>query len=158
MQYNLQWGDIVPFCKYCGSAHDADAVFCTECGKQISTKITPPTKGVVEIPLAVESEDIIRVENRERPYLPGDPITPEMKARIVEYRERVAQYTLSITVFKQLFKENPDLFGEEEWKQAETLLAENYGLSDLSLYRQKELPDFESERKTSPTSHRRNKS
>ena len=108
--------------------------------------------------MAVESEDIIRVENGERPYLPGDPITPEMKARIVEYRERVAQYTLSLTVFKQLFKENPDLFGEEEWKQAETLLAENYGLSDLSLYRQKELPDFESERKTSPTSHRRNKS
>lgn len=151
-------GVIVPFCKYCGSAHDADAIFCTECGKQISPKTAPPTKSVVEVPLSVETEDTIRVEDGERPYLPGDPITPEMKARVIAYNERVAQYTLSLTVFKQLFRENPDLFGEEEWKQAEAMLAEKYGLSDLSLYRQKELPDFEAERKAAPAPHRRNNS
>lgn len=28
----------MPYCKYCGSAVDSDAVFCTECGKQIKTQ------------------------------------------------------------------------------------------------------------------------
>ena len=28
----------MPFCKYCGSEHDVDAVFCTECGKPVGKK------------------------------------------------------------------------------------------------------------------------
>lgn len=34
----------MPYCKYCGSADDGDAVFCVECGKRIK-----------EIPVPVQS-------------------------------------------------------------------------------------------------------
>ena len=88
---------------------------------------------------------LIRVDDGVQPYRPGDPIPPEMEARVNAYREKVAQYTLSLSVFKQLFRESPDLFGEEEWKQAEAVLAEKYGLPDNSIFRQKELPVFKTE-------------
>lgn len=148
----------MPFCKYCGSAHDADAVFCTECGKPISKKTAPPAKSIVEVPQAAEPEEIIRVEDGEQPYLPGDPIPPEMEARINAHREKVAQYTLSLAVFMQLWRDRPDLFGEEEWKKAEAVLAEKYGLPDNSIFRQREFPDFETERKATPAPRRKNNS
>ena len=146
----------MPFCKYCGSTHDSDAVFCTECGKPISTKAAPPTKSIAEVPPVAKPPETIRVEDGERPYLPGDPITPEMEESMQAYRAKVAQYTISLSVFKQLFRDRPDLFGEEEWKKAESVLAKKYGLPDNSIFRQKELPDFEAERKAAPPTHRRN--
>lgn len=146
----------MPFCKYCGSPHDDDAVFCTECGRPIVKKAVPSEKAVCEVPLATETEEVIHIENVEQPYHPGDPITPKMEEKIQSYQEKVTQYTLSLTVFKQVFRERPDLFGEEEWKQAEAFLAEKYGLSEISIFRQKELPDFEAERKATPPAQRRN--
>lgn len=80
----------------------------------------------------------------------------KMEAEMQAYRARVAQYTISLTVFKQLFRERPDLFGEEEWRLTESALAEKYGLSDISIFRQRELPDFAAEQNTSNPSHRRN--
>ena len=146
----------MPYCKYCGSEHDADAVFCTECGKPILKKAVVAEKTVQEVPVAAKTEEIIRVEDGERPYLPGDPITPEMEAEMQAYRAKVAQYRLSLTVFKQLFRDHPDLFGEEEWRLAESALAEKYGLSDISIFRQRELPDFAAEREGAAPTHRRN--
>ena len=146
----------MPFCKYCGSDHDADTVFCTECGKPIVKKAAVAAKAVQEVPVAAKTEEIIRVEDGERPYLPGDPITPEMEAEMQAYQARVAQYTISLTIFKQLFRNHPDLFGEEDWRLAESALAEKYGLSDISIFRQKEPPDFAAEQNTSTPTHRRN--
>ena len=103
-----------------------------------------------------KNEEIIRVEDGERPYLPGDPITPEMEEEMQAYRARVAQYTISLSVFKQLFRDHPALFGEEEWRLAEGALAEKYGLSDISIFRQKELPNFAAEQNTSNPAHRCN--
>ena len=135
----------MPFCKYCGSAHDADAAFCTECGKPISRKTSSPKKTRVESPLAVEHEPTIRVENSRRPYIPGDPITPEMKERIEAYQNKVFQYTTALAVVKPLFRDKPELFGEEEWKKVEEAFAQKYGLPDNSVLRQRELPDFSKE-------------
>lgn len=146
----------MPFCKYCGSAYDADAVFCTECGKPISKKTAPPKKSIAEAPWIAKPEEIIRVEDGERPYLPGDPITPEMQARLDAYQARVTQYTISLSVIKQLFRKHPDLFGEEEWKKTEAALAEKYELPDISIFRQKEFPNFEAEQTAAPSTHRRN--
>ena len=39
----------MPFCKYCGSEHDADAVFCTECGKPIVKKAVPVAENVPQV-------------------------------------------------------------------------------------------------------------
>ena len=39
----------MPFCKYCGSKHDADAVFCTECGKPIVKKAVPVAENVPQV-------------------------------------------------------------------------------------------------------------
>lgn len=153
----------MPFCKYCGTAHDSDAVFCTECGRQIVKKKTQPKKAaqpkaeIHEVPLAVEADEIIRVDDAPRPYIPGDPIPPEMHERTQKYMFNVGLYLTSLNVFKKLFRDSPDLFGAEEWKQMEEVLAEKYGLSDLSLFRVKELPDFEAEKaQTQPTTQRRN--
>lgn len=147
----------MPFCKYCGSAHDADAAFCTECGKPITHKAVPAEEMNAEVSVAVEPSEIIRVEDADRPYIPGDPITPEMQARIDAYQERVTKYTISLTVFKQLWRDRSDLFGEEEWKKAEAALAEKYGLPDNSIFRQRAFPDFEAERNATTTvQHRKN--
>ena len=43
----------MPFCKYCGSAHDDDAVFCTECGKPIAKKAEPVADSPVQAVPAV---------------------------------------------------------------------------------------------------------
>ena len=80
----------------------------------------------------------------------------KMEAEMQAYRARVAQYTISLTVFKQLFRERPDLFGEEEWRLTESALAEKYGLSDIGIFRQRELPDFAAEEKAGKPAHRRN--
>ena len=146
----------MPFCKYCGSEHDDDALFCTECGKQIVRNAAPTEKTIREVPQVTKNEEIIRVDDGERPYLPGDPITPEMEDEMQAYRDKVAQYTLSLAVFKQLFRDHPDLFGEEEWRLTESTLAKKYGLSDISIFRQKELPDFAAEEIPSKPAPRRN--
>ena len=39
----------MPFCKYCGSEHDADAFFCTECGKPIVKKAVPVAENVPQV-------------------------------------------------------------------------------------------------------------
>ena len=128
-------------CKYCGATYDADAVFCSKCGKPITNKLDSPA---APSPSGRQRE-LSGVDGTERPYLPGDPITPEMEARVAALRERVAQYTVSLSVIRELFRTHPDHFGEEEWKIAENLLAEKYNLSDISIFRQKELPCFEKE-------------
>lgn len=135
----------MPFCKYCGSAHDADAAFCTECGKPIARKTSSPKKAKVEVPLSVEHEQTVRVENGRRPHIPGDPITPEMKEHLEAYQMKVAQYTCVLAVLKPLFRDKPELFGEAEWKKVEEALAQRYGLPDNSVLRQRELPDFSKE-------------
>lgn len=129
------------FCKYCGSAQDADAVFCTKCGKPISKQQTLPSNS----PPISKQRELTGVDKEDQPYLPGDPITPEVQARVNALRERVAQYTVSLAVFKQLFRDHPDLFGEEEWKKAEAVLAEKYSLPDNSIFRQKDFPFIEKE-------------
>ena len=91
-----------------------------------------------ESPLVAKRRELSNIDQGEQPYLPGGPITPEMQARVDKLTERVAQYTISLAVFKQLFKDRPDLFGEEEWKKAEAVLAEKYGLPDNSIFRQKD--------------------
>ena len=80
----------------------------------------------------------------------------KMEAEMQAYRAKVAQYTISLTVFKQPFRDHPDLFGEEEWRLAESALAEKYGLSDIGIFRQRELPDFAAEDKAATLTHRRN--
>ena len=132
----------MPFCKYCGSAHDADAAFCTECGKSIAKKTVPRKETMVEVPLVEKREETIRVENGKRPHIPGDPITPEIQARLNAYQEKVFKYTSALAVLKPLFRDKPELFGEEEWKKVEEALAQKYDLPENSVLRQRELPDF----------------
>ena len=138
----------MPYCKYCGAPHDDDAAFCTECGKPITRK-APPVPETVEV---------THVDGGERPYIPGDPIPPEMEKQVKESWSKVQSYTLSIALLKQLFRTNPGVFDEEDWKKAEAALAEKYGLTEISIFRQRETPDFEPEEKPTQPQHRRNKS
>lgn len=74
------------------------------------------------------------------------PIPEEYRATQEElsaYQDRVVKYTVSLTVFKKLFRDHPDLFNEAEWQKIESLLAEKYELPDNSVFRQKELPEFD---------------
>lgn len=54
----------MPYCKYCGAAHDADALFCTECGKSITKKKTAAPKKPVKPVEIVEGSrrDIVPYE------------------------------------------------------------------------------------------------
>lgn len=143
----------MPFCKYCGASQDADALFCTECGKQIAkrtdsdvgTNRTPDHPNTPIVKAEAKMETVARED-----ILPGGPISEEKKERLRAYYTRVENYLFSLNVVKGLFRQYPESFGEEEWTRVEALIAEEYGISEISLYREFTLPDFTKEQASKP--------
>ena len=65
----------MPFCKYCGSELDADAVFCTECGTPIVKKAVVAEKTVQEVPVAAKTRKSFASR------MVSDPIFPVIPSR-----------------------------------------------------------------------------
>lgn len=147
----------MPFCKYCGSAHDADAAFCTECGKPITRKSSPPKKEKIEVLPKAEPNETIRAEGVDRDYVLGYATTPEKEEQLKEYWDRIRLYTVCLLVWKPIFREHSEWLGEEEYKKIEEYLAQTYDIPHNSVFRIEELSDFLREQQdTPPATHRTN--
>jgi len=120
----------VPYCKYCGSRIDSDAIFCTQCGKKVVAQVPQLQKAVTENqkidPVNVHG-DMIAAEDVMKPDLE--------KTRA--YMDRVAKYRTAMTVLNQFYntKELWTDYDLEMWAEMEEVMRKKYEISEISLFR-----------------------
>lgn len=61
--------------------------------------------------------------------------------QMTELRERIIRYRASMGMVNSMHKQG--ILDDQDYKEAEALMAEKYGLSDKSLYRYREPPKEE---------------
>ena len=84
----------MPYCKYCGSVVDSDAVFCTECGKRIIAEAPP----VQEVHTVESKEEVITV--RGGTIAADDVLKPDLE-KTQEYMARVTRYRMAMIMLNQ---------------------------------------------------------
>ena len=119
----------MPYCKYCGSAIDADSVFCSSCGERLN-KTTDYR--LQETTLFEEAET---VTSEERMTLIKDLMCELTDADLNELRTRIASYNLAISLYDSLMQSAGCLLDEAEASSVKTALAKRYGLPENSIYR-----------------------
>lgn len=141
----------MPYCKYCGSAVDSDAVFCSACGKRI--KAASPTTEVVlpekqtSPPVTIRGE-AISVEKVMQP----DP------DRVQEYMSRVTNYILAMSLLNEVYNRKDEWtdYDMELWAESEEAMRTKYNIPEISIYRQ--LKPERREKVQTEAPRRRNKS
>lgn len=116
------------FCKYCGSAIDADSEFCSSCGKRLK-------KNNQIVPELNSFEKTGTVTSEERLALIKDLMCELTDADLKELRTRIASYNLAISVYDSLLQATNGLVDETESLSLKTALAKRYGLPENSIYR-----------------------
>lgn len=126
----------MPYCKYCGSAVDSDAIFCTECGKRIAAPVAqkkeaPQKKDAPQEPQRVETA-VVRGEtiNAE------DVLRPDPQ-KTAAYMQRVARYRMAMLMLNQFYnqKEEWDKYDLEMWAEMEEVMRKKYEISEISIFR-----------------------
>ena len=143
----------MPYCKYCGSVVDSDAIFCSECGKRIAAKALQ-AKEVAKEPEGVEATTVrggtINAEDVLRP----DP------ERVQAYMDRVARYRMSMTMLNQFYnqKEEWDEYDLQMWTEMEEVMRKKYEISEISIFRYMKPERIEKPLVEQQPKRRRNKS
>lgn len=81
----------MPYCKYCGSAVDRDAVFCAECGKRLAPKAPPA-------PAAPRDTSTVEPVTKRGEAMTIEELMKPNPEKVQAYMERVTGYTLAMTV------------------------------------------------------------
>lgn len=118
----------MPYCKYCGSAIDADSVFCSSCGERL--KKTSDHR----LPETYSFEETGSVTSEERLTLIKELMCELTDADLKELRTRIASYNLAISVYDSLIQVTCQL-DEAEALSVKTALAKRYGLPENGIYR-----------------------
>lgn len=120
----------MPYCKYCGSVVDSDAIFCSECGKRIAAK-APQAKEVAKEPERVETTTARGGTINAEDVLRSDP------ERVQAYMERVARYRMSMAMLNQFYnqKEGWDEYDLQMWAEMEEVMRKKYEISEISIFR-----------------------
>lgn len=126
----------MPHCKYCGSAIDADSVFCSSCGERL--KKTSDHR----LPEANVSEETGNITSEERLTLIKDLMCELTDTDLKELSTRMASYNLAISLYDSLIQatdgladETDGLADETESLSVKMALAKRYGLPENSIYR-----------------------
>ena len=119
----------MPYCKYCGSAIDADSVFCSSCGERLKKTYDH------RLPEANAFEETETVTSEERLTLIKDLMCELTDADLKELRTRIASYNLAISLYDSLLQVANGLVDETESLSVKTALAKRYGLPENSIYR-----------------------
>ncbi|MDY5772974.1 MAG: zinc ribbon domain-containing protein [Bacteroidaceae bacterium] len=119
----------MPYCKYCGSAIDADSVFCSSCGKRLKKTADHRLLG------SKSFEETGTVTSEERLVLIKDLMCELTDADLKELRTRIASYNLAISLYDSLLQTTGCLLDETESLSVKTALAKRYGLPENSIYR-----------------------
>ena len=117
------------YCKYCGSAIDADSVFCSSCGERLKKTADHRMSEVY----AFEEKETVTSE--ERLTLIKDLMCELTDANLKELRTRIASYNLAISLYDSLMQATGCLLYESESLSVKTPLAKKYGLPENSIYR-----------------------
>lgn len=86
------------YCKYCGSAIDADSVFCSSCGKRLKKTVDH------RLPEANAFEETETVASEERSTLIKELMCELTDADLKELRTRIASYNLAISPYYSLMQ------------------------------------------------------
>ena len=119
----------MPYCKYCGSAIDADSLFCSSCGMRLKKTVDR------RLPETNSFEDTGTVTPEERLTLIKDLMCELTDADLKELRTRIASYNLAISLYDSLLQAANGLEDETESLSVKTALAKRYGLPENSIYR-----------------------
>lgn len=119
----------MPYCKYCGSAIDADSVFCSSCGERLKKSADHRLSETNSF------EEKETVTSEERLTLIKDLMCELTDADLKELRTRIASYKLAISLYDSLLQAANGLVDETEALSVKTALAMRYGLPKNSIYR-----------------------
>lgn len=120
----------MPYCKYCGSSVDSDAVFCSECGKRLAPKESPA-------PAAPRETPAVAPVTKRGESIPVEELMKPNPEKVQAYMERVTGYTLAMTVLNQFYNTLDEWsdYDLEMWAEMEEVMRQKYELSEISLYR-----------------------
>ena len=119
----------MPYCKYCGSAIDADSVFCSSCGEKIKKSAG------LGLPETTPSEEMGAVTLEEHSTLIKDLMCELTDADLKELRTRIASYNLAISLHDSLIQASGCPLDGTESLSVKMALAKRYGLPENSIYR-----------------------
>lgn len=119
----------MPYCKYCGSAVDSDAVFCVECGKRIK-EIPVPVQSVHP----AEQEVIVTVRGDT---IPTEELIHTDPEKVKAYMDRVTKYRISMTMLNQFYNtlDGWSDYDLEMWAEMEAVMRKKYDIPEISIYR-----------------------
>ena len=143
----------MPYCKYCGSVVDSDAVFCTECGKRIGATAPPVKKAPKEEPI----EEVVTV--RGGTIAAEDVLKPDLE-KTQEYMARVTRYRMAMIMLNQCYNEIEEWtdYDLEMWAEMEEVMRKKYELPEISIFRYMKPERIEKPQVEQQSKRRRNKS
>lgn len=120
----------MPYCKYCGSQIDSDAIFCTQCGKQVVAQVPQVQKA----PTKEQKTDPVNV--RGGTIAAEDVLKPDPE-RVRAYMDRVAKYRTAMVLLNQFYnkKEEWDDYDLVMWAEMEEVMRKKYEISENSIFR-----------------------
>lgn len=120
----------MPYCKYCGSQNDNDAIFCTQCGKRIAAQVPQVQKA------PTKEQKIDPVTVRGGTMAAEDVLKPDTE-RVRAYMGRVAKYRTAMVLMNQFYnkKEEWDDYDLVMWAEMEEVMRKKYDISEISLFR-----------------------
>lgn len=129
----------MPYCKYCGSAIDCDAIFCTECGKKLVN--TAPVKKEVPPKVSNPQNELIRGG-----AFTAEQLLPQYKAeQIKEYMGRVERYRRAMVIMNEFYNRQADWseYDLKLWLDMEATMRKKYDIPENSIYRMIEPTRYE---------------
>ena len=120
----------MPYCKYCGSAVDSDAIFCSKCGKRLVTKV-PPAPVVAPDPQPAEP-----ITKRGDVILAEDLMKPDPE-KVQAYMKKVTGYIMAMSMLNQCYNTLDEWsdYDLEMWAEMEEVMRKKYELPEISIYR-----------------------
>jgi len=143
----------MPYCKYCGSVIDSDAVFCTECGKRIIAE----SPLVQEVHTVEPKEEVVTV--RGGTIAVEDVLKPDLE-KTQEYMARVTKYRMAMIMLNQCYNEKEEWtdYDLEMWTELEEVMRKKYELPEISIFRYMKPERIEKPQVEQQPKRRRNRS
>ena len=109
----------MPYCKYCGSAVDSDAVFCAECGKRIKE-----TKSPAPVDHPAEREAITTMHGGT---ISAEEIMHSDPEKLQAYMDNVVKYRTAMTMLNEFYNTL------DEWTEYDFVMWDD--IPEISIYR-----------------------
>ena len=122
----------MPYCKYCGSIVDSDAVFCTECGKRIGATV-PSVKEEKQEEYR-QQVDAVTVRGGT---IAAEDVNKVDEDRVNAYMQRVTRYRIFMHMLNQYFnkKEEWTEIDLKSWAGIEEMMLKRCELPEISIFR-----------------------